>query len=174
MRFNIFATLVVAAFVASCSSFVSAEIAALNGYTYDDKEVVRHLREDSDVQEERFPILEKLKSPFKPKAAAIPAEVTKFKDLSQYMGKGTEDRLKKAGLNAELLQKGDKAQVEKLVELFAKGAKNEKAFWLKMLGWVAASIGVASFIFVLITIIKGGSKGPPSTAAVGTTTPGGA
>ncbi|UIZ24151.1 hypothetical protein KXD40_008099 [Peronospora effusa] len=53
MRFNILVAPVVAAFVASCSSFVSAEVAALDGYTHDGKEVVRRLREDSDVQEER-------------------------------------------------------------------------------------------------------------------------
>ncbi|CAH0493004.1 unnamed protein product [Peronospora farinosa] len=62
MRFSILVAPVVAAFVASCSSFVSAEVAALDGYTYDGKEVVRRLREDSDVQEERYPGIESIKN----------------------------------------------------------------------------------------------------------------
>ncbi|CAI5714670.1 unnamed protein product [Peronospora effusa] len=78
MRFNILVAPVVAAFVASCSCFVSAEVAALDGYTHDGKEVVRRLRKDSDVQEERGPkesilsAAEKVKGLFPGKTSVVP------------------------------------------------------------------------------------------------------
>ncbi|CAH0493005.1 unnamed protein product [Peronospora farinosa] len=111
MRFNILVAPVVAAFVASCSCFVSAEVAALDGYTHDGKEVVRRLREDRDVQEERllpgFNFLNELISKMKPRwvsrsgytpeAAALYAKFHKGKKLKDFLKTEKLKRLQKEG-----------------------------------------------------------------------------
>ncbi|CAI5709917.1 unnamed protein product [Peronospora destructor] len=108
------------------------------------------------------------------KTAISPGEIKSMRDVYDRLGKGAEEKLNKAGLNTQRLHEGDPEQVEKLVELYVKGAKKEKSFWLKMLDWVATSVGAASFGYIMALLITGGPKGSPSTAVAGTTTPGGA
>ncbi|CAI5744811.1 unnamed protein product [Peronospora destructor] len=52
MRFSIFLTLLVAMFVGSCDSFISAKTYSLDDRTYDSTEV-RRLRGNEDIKEER-------------------------------------------------------------------------------------------------------------------------
>ncbi|CAI5738280.1 unnamed protein product [Peronospora destructor] len=103
MRFNVLVALVVATFVASCSSFVSARTTTRDDYTYDGKETVRHLRENSDVQEERATIniaeeAEKLLEPLHGNSfltsqkADLPVQANN-EILHQATGEGTNENL---------------------------------------------------------------------------------
>ncbi|CAI5738277.1 unnamed protein product [Peronospora destructor] len=173
MRFNVLVALVVATFVASCSSFVSAGTTALDDYAFYSTKVVRRLGEDRKVQEERGMDfnMKSVTNLFKGKTS-IPGKLENVGDMYQHFGDDAVKKLGKAGLNIRLLHKGDPKQVEKLVELFVKGAKKERSFWVKVLGWVAASIGVVSFVTLMYLLITGGPKGFPPTRVIGTTTPG--
>ncbi|CAI5725411.1 unnamed protein product [Peronospora destructor] len=174
MHFNVLVALVVATFVASYSSFVSAETTALDDYAFYSNKVARRLGEDRKVQEERIPNMNTFTGLLKTKTAIPPGEMKSIGDVYKRLGKGAEKKLNKAGLDTQRLHKGDPEQVEKLVELYVKGAKKEKSFWLKVLGWVAMSVGAVSFISLMYLLVTGGPKGPPSTAVAGTTTHGGA
>ncbi|CAI5744810.1 unnamed protein product [Peronospora destructor] len=100
MRFNVLVALVVAAFVASCSSFVSARTTTRDDYAYDGKEKVRHLGENSDVQEERVEteILQKVEELLELLRVKISLTADKpvqanNEILPQPTGKGTSENL---------------------------------------------------------------------------------
>ncbi|CAI5722986.1 unnamed protein product [Peronospora destructor] len=162
MRFSVLVALVVAKFVVIYGSSVSPKTYALDHYTYDSNEVVRHLREGEEERHLHVHVRD------------MPAIQTKFEtitDAFNSLAKAKQEKLSNAGISVVGLQKGDATEIKKVLDLAVTGDKKEKSFWKKVLLWVAGSIGALSFMYVLYQIAIGGSNGPPSTTPVGMTPP---